>query len=150
MMSPELIRPVLAEELPAVLSFWTEAEVTPPSVTDSIEGLTNLMRQPAALLLVATIDGKIVGSVIGGWDGWRGNIYRLAVAPALRRKGIARRLVTEISTALFARGAQRLSAIVEHEHPWAMEFWSSVHDLGYVPDPKFTRFITDRTTARTR
>jgi ribosomal protein S18 acetylase RimI-like enzyme len=150
MMSPELIRPLLAEELPAVLSFWTEAEVIPPSVTDSIEGLTNLMRQPAALLLVATIDGKIVGSVIGGWDGWRGNIYRLAVAPALRRKGIARRLVTEISTALFARGAQRLSAIVEHEHPWAMEFWSSVHDLGYVPDPKFTRFIADRTTARTR
>jgi ribosomal protein S18 acetylase RimI-like enzyme len=150
MMSPELIRPVLAEELPAVLSFWTEAEVTPPSVTDSIEGLTNLMRQSAALLLVATIDGKIVGSVIGGWDGWRGNIYRLAVAPALRRKGIARRLVREISTALFERGAQRLSALVEHEHPWAMEFWSSVRDLGYVPDPKFTRFIADRTTARTR
>jgi ribosomal protein S18 acetylase RimI-like enzyme len=87
-MSPEVIRPVLTEELPAVLSFWKEAEVTPPTVTDSIEGLTNLMRQPAALLLIATIDGKIVGSVIGGWDGWRGNIYRLAVAPALRRKGI--------------------------------------------------------------
>jgi ribosomal protein S18 acetylase RimI-like enzyme len=149
-MSPELIRPVLAEELAAVLAFWKDAQVTPPSVTDSIEGLTNLMRQPAALLLVATIDGKIVGSVIGGWDGWRGNIYRLAVAPALRRKGIARRLVREISTALFERGAQRLSALVEHEHPWAMEFWSSMDDLGYVPDPKFTRFIADRLIARTR
>lgn len=150
MMSPEVIRPVLTEELPAVLSFWKEAGVTPPSVTDSIEGLTNLMRQPAALLLIATIDGKIVGSVIGGWDGWRGNIYRLAVAPALRRKGVARRLVREISTALFERGARRLSALVEHEHPWAMEFWSSVHDLGYVRDPRFTRFIADRITARTR
>ena len=149
-MSPEVIRPVLTEELQAVLSFWKETEVTPPSVTDSIEGLTNLMRQPAALLLVATIDGKIVGSVIGGWDGWRGNIYRLAVAPALRRKGIARRLVTEITAALFERGAQRLSALVEHEHPWAMDFWRSVHDLGYVPDPKFTRFIADRMTGRIR
>ena len=149
-MSPEVIRPVPTEELQAVLSFWKEAEITPPSVTDSIEGLTNLMRQPAALLLVATIDGKIVGSVIGGWDGWRGNIYRLAVAPALRRKGIARRLVTEITAALFERGAQRLSALVEHEHPWAMDFWRSVHDLGYVPDPKFTRFIADRMTGRIR
>lgn len=149
-MSPEVIRPVLTEELPTVLSFWKETEVTPPSVTDSIEGLTNLMRQPAALLLVATIDGKIVGSVIGGWDGWRGNIYRLAVAPAHRRQGIARRLLGEISTALFELGAQRLSALVEREHPWAMEFWSSVHDLGYAPDPKFTRFIADRMTARTR
>ena len=147
-MSSELIRQVLMEELPAVLSFWKECEVTPPSVTDSIEGLAILMQQPAALLLVATIDGKIVGSVIGGWDGWRGNIYRLAVAPAHRRKGIARRLVTEVSTALFERGAQRLSALVEYEHPWAMEFWSSVRDLGYVRDPRFARFIADRRTAR--
>ena len=150
MMSPEVIRPVLTEELPAVLSFWKEAEVTPPSVTDSIEGLTNLIRQPGASLLVAMIDGEIVGSVIGGWDGWRGNIYRLAVAPAHRRKGIARRLVREISKALFERGAQRLSAIVEHEHPWAVEFWSSMRDLGYVHDPKFTRFIADRMPARSR
>jgi ribosomal protein S18 acetylase RimI-like enzyme len=149
-MSSEVIRPVLKEELPAVLSFWKEAEVTPASVTDSIEGLALLLRQPTALLLVATIDGKVVGSVIGGWDGWRGNIYRLAVAPAHRRKGVARRLVREISTALFERGAQRLSALVEHEHPWAMEFWSSVRDLGYVRDPKFTRFTADRRTARTR
>ena len=149
-MSPEVIRQVLTEELAAVLSFWKEAEVTPPSVTDSIEGLAILLRQPAALLLVATIDGRIVGSVIGAWDGWRGNIYRLAVAPAYRRKGIARRLVGEISTALFERGAQRLSALVEHEHPWALEFWSSVRDLGYVPDPRFVRFIADRMTARAR
>jgi ribosomal protein S18 acetylase RimI-like enzyme len=150
MMSPEVIRQVLTEELAAVLSFWKEAEVTPPSVTDSIEGLAILLRQPAALLLVATIDGRIVGSVIGAWDGWRGNIYRLAVAPAHRRKGIARRLVTEISAALFERGAERLSALVEHEHPWAMEFWSSLRDLGYVADPRFARFIADRMTARTR
>ena len=149
-MSPEVIRPVLTEELPAVLSFWKETEVTPPSVTDSIEGLTILMRQPAALLLVATIDGKIVGSVIGGWDGWRGNIYRLAVAPAHRRKGIARRLVAEIGKALFERGAQRLSALVEHEHPWAMEFWRAVRDLGYAHDPTFTRFVADRMSARSR
>ena len=146
-MSSELIRQVLMEELPAVLSFWKECEVTPPSVTDSIEGLSILMRQPAALLLVATIDGKIVGSVIGGWDGWRGNIYRLAVAPVHRRKGIARRLVTEIGTALFKRGAQRLSALVEHDHPWAMEFWSAVGDLGYVHDPRFARFVADRRSA---
>jgi len=70
-----------------VLGLWQEAGVTPPSVTDSLEGLTLLIREPAALLLVATIDGRIVGSVIGGWDGWRGNIYRLAVAPLIGGEG---------------------------------------------------------------
>jgi ribosomal protein S18 acetylase RimI-like enzyme len=149
-MSSEVIRGVLTEELPAVLSLWKEAGVTPPSLTDSIEGLALLLQEPAALLLVATIDTKIVGSVIGGWDGWRGNIYRLAVAPEYRRKGIARRLVREISRALFERGAQRLSALVEHEHPWAMEFWSSLRDLGFERDPKFVRFIADRIAAKNR
>jgi ribosomal protein S18 acetylase RimI-like enzyme len=87
-----VVRPVRNDELATVLGLWHAAGVTPPSISDSIEGLTRLIREPVALLLVATIDDQIVGSVIGGWDGWRGNIYRLAVAPEHRRQGIARRL----------------------------------------------------------
>ena len=144
MPSEIVIRPVREDELAAVLRLWRAAGVTPPSTSDSVEGLSRLIREPAASLLVATIDNQIVGSVIGGWDGWRGNIYRLAVTPELRRKGIARRLVAEISRELFAKGAARLSALVEHEHLWAMDFWDSLSDLGYQRDPKFARYIADR------
>jgi ribosomal protein S18 acetylase RimI-like enzyme len=138
------IRPVCENELGAVLRLWDAADVTPPSVSDSIEGLSCLTHQPGAVLLVAIVDGRIVGSVIGGWDGWRGNIYRLAVAPEYRRSGVARRLVTAISNVLFDRGAHRLSALVEHEHEWAIGFWESLRDLGYEHDPQFTRYIADR------
>jgi ribosomal protein S18 acetylase RimI-like enzyme len=99
---------------------------------------------PGGVLFVAFIDGLLVGSVIGGWDGWRDNIYRLAMTPEYRRRGIARRLVAEISEALFAEGAERLSALVEHEHRWAMDFWESLRDLGYEYDPRFARYISDR------
>ncbi|HXZ87509.1 MAG TPA: GNAT family N-acetyltransferase [Candidatus Binataceae bacterium] len=143
-MSESVIRRVRDDELDAVLRMWRAAGVTPPSVSDSVEGLARLIREPTALLLVATIDNQVIGSVIGGWDGWRGNIYRLAVAPEYRRRGIARRLVAEISSELFARGATRLSALVEHEHQWAMDFWDSLTDLGYARDPKFARYIADR------
>src|SRR5579862_9446812 len=144
-MSSEIaIRPARNDELSAVLRLWQEAEVTPPSVTDSIEGLTTLINAPGGILLVATIDDRIVGSVIGGWDGWRGNIYRLAVTPDYRRKGIARRLVKEVSAALFAKGAARISALVEREHPWAIGFWESMREVGYERDAKFARYIADR------
>ena len=143
-MPEPVIRRVRDDELDAVLRMWRAAGVTPPSVSDSIECLTRLIREPAALLLVATIDNQVIGSVIGGWDGWRGNIYRLAVAPEHRRRGIARRLVAEISSELFAKGATRLSALVEHEHQWAMDFWDSLSDLGYARDPRFARYIADR------
>jgi ribosomal protein S18 acetylase RimI-like enzyme len=139
-----LIRRVCDDELAAVLQMWQAARVTPPSVSDSIEGLMRLIREPAAILLVATIDDQIVGSAIGGWDGWRGNIYRVAVTPEHRRKGIARQLVVEITKELFAKGATRLSALVEHEHQWAMDFWDSLSDLGYQRDPQFARFIVNR------
>jgi ribosomal protein S18 acetylase RimI-like enzyme len=138
------IRLARADELAAVLTLWQKSGVTPPSVTDSIEGLTRLMSEPGGILLVAIIDGQIVGSVMGGWDGWRGNIYRLAVTPEYRRRGIARRLVAEIGSALFAKGATRLSALVEREHRWAIDFWESLRDLGYEYDPRFARYIADR------
>jgi ribosomal protein S18 acetylase RimI-like enzyme len=144
-----VVRPVRNDELVAVLGLWHAAGVTPPSISDSIEGLTRLIREPVALLLVAAIDGQIVGSVIGGWGGWRGSIYRLAVAPEYRRQGIARRLVQEISHALFGKGAHWLSAVVEPEHQWAIDFWNSMRDLGYELDPKFARFIADRDDLKT-
>jgi ribosomal protein S18 acetylase RimI-like enzyme len=136
------------DDLPAVLQLWQEAEVTPPGPTDSLEGLTRLIHNPGGILLVAMLDGRIVGSVIGGWDGWRGNIYRLAVTPACRRQGIARELVVAISSALFAKGAERISALVEHEHTWATGFWDSLDGLGYQRDPKFIRYIADRKRSR--
>ncbi len=144
MSSEIIIRPARADDLSAVLRLWQEAGVTPPSVTDSIEGLTRLIRESVALLLIAINDDRIVGSVIGGWDGWRGNIYRLAVTPDYRRRGIARRLVEAVSDALFAKGAERLSALVEHEHHRAIGFWDSLRDLGSEQDPQFVRYILDR------
>jgi ribosomal protein S18 acetylase RimI-like enzyme len=133
-----------AEDLRAVLLLWQEAEVTPPGPTDSLEALMRLIHYPGGILLVAKTGNRIVGTVIGGWDGWRGNIYRLAVLPAYRRRGIARRLITEISNVLFAKGAERLTAMVEHDHRWATDFWDSLTGLGYQRDPRFIRYIADR------
>jgi ribosomal protein S18 acetylase RimI-like enzyme len=144
-MSPDsLIRAAHCGDFSAVLQLWQQGGATPPSNSDSIDGLTRLMDTAGAVLLVATIDEEIVGSVIGGWDGWRGNIYRLAVAPEYRRRGIARSLMKEVSQALFDKGAERIGALVEHEHSWAVRFWESLGDLGYQLDPKFIRYIADR------
>src|SRR5206468_8839293 len=112
-----------------------------PSPTDTRVELEQLIAHQHDGLLVAVDDDVIVGSVIGGWDGWRGNIYRLAVAPEARRRGLARRLVDDAVRVLRARGARRFSALVERHEAHAVGFWDSLTDAGWHRDERMMRYI---------
>jgi ribosomal protein S18 acetylase RimI-like enzyme len=83
-------------------------------------------------------DGAIVGTVIAAFDGWRGNFYRLAVAPDRRREGIASAMVRAGEERLRAVGARRATALVAHEEEHAGAFWIA---LGYPPDPEIGRHV---------
>ena len=74
---------------------------------------------------MAEAGGRIVGTVIGGWDGWRAQIARLSTAAGWRRKGVARALVREIERRLYARGARRIYALVDRRSPPAIPFWEA-------------------------
>jgi ribosomal protein S18 acetylase RimI-like enzyme len=136
------IRNCLAADCSAVLELWKQADAV-PTVTDTIAELQRTFTEGIAIVLVAvdTTD-RIVGSVIGGWDGWRGNIYRLAVAPDARRLGLAAALVREVSARLaHERGARRITALVERVHPDAVGFWDSMATDGYTYDPRIVRYV---------
>ena len=134
------IRPARPDEAQQILALWREADAT-PSPTDTRDEVTKLLGEAAAVLLVAESDSRLVGTVIGGWDGWRGNIYRLAVLPAYRRRGIARALVGEAERRLHGIGARRISALVESDHPWATDFWDSLGASGYRHDERMRRYV---------
>ena len=134
------IRPCRLEECAAVLALWARAGAI-PSPTDTLEEVNHLVREHAHSLLVAIRQGSIVGSIIGGWDGWRGNIYRLAVAPEARRAGLARRLVDAAERMLVSKGARRISALVERHEAHAVGFWDALADQGWHRDERMMRYI---------
>jgi len=128
------------EDIGQVLELWARAGAS-PTVTDTPEVLAQLLRSSQSILLLADVDGRLTGTVIGGWDGWRGNIYRLAVAPEYRRRGVASALMREVDAALLAMGARRITALVERDHPWAVGFWNALERAGYRYDPTMTRYV---------
>jgi ribosomal protein S18 acetylase RimI-like enzyme len=133
-----LVRPARRSEIPAVLALWREADAV-PSVSDDPASLARLLDTSEDALLVAEDGGgRLVGTIVAGWDGWRGNLYRLAVLPTERRRGIALRLVAEAEQRLTRKGAVRLSALVVSEHDPAVALWLAA---GYTHDPRVGRYV---------
>jgi ribosomal protein S18 acetylase RimI-like enzyme len=99
-----LIRPAHSEDIEEVLALWSDAEAE-PTHTDNAASLQLLLRHDPGSLLVSELDGRVVGTVISGWDGWRGSIYRLVVHPRHRRQGLARQLPSEAESRLTKLGS---------------------------------------------
>jgi ribosomal protein S18 acetylase RimI-like enzyme len=132
-----LLRTAAAADLDAVLALWRRAGASPSS-TESLDDLRRLLARDPEALLVAEADGDVVGSLVVGWDGWRGGFYRLAVDPAERRRGLATALVRAGEERLRALGANRLHAIVETEEAGAMAFWAAA---GFELQSARSRFV---------
>src|SRR3981189_542552 len=106
-MSPRdkpLLRRGASDDVEALPALWKRAE-TGPSSTESAEDVRWLLERDPDALLLADADGKVGGSLIIRWDGWRGTFYRLAVDPSYRRRGLATEMVGAGEKHLRALGA---------------------------------------------
>ena len=134
------IRSCRPDECGEILGLWRDAGSI-PSVSDSIDALKQVLQADEELLLVAEYRGRIIGTVMGGWDGWRGNIYRLAVLPEYRLRGAGRKLVGEVERRLGNRGASKISIMVEKSEDMAVAFWDSMKKDNYQQDERITRYV---------
>jgi ribosomal protein S18 acetylase RimI-like enzyme len=75
-----------------------------------------LARDPD-LFLVAECEDRIVGSVIGGYDGRRGMVYHLAVEDSFRCQGVGSGLMDEVEERLRQKGCLKsyLLVVVDNE-----------------------------------
>jgi len=96
-----------------------------------------LGRDPDAVI-VAEHEGELVGSVIAGWDGWRCHLYRLAVRPAWRRRGVASALLQAAEDRFIAVGATRADAMVLDGNGLGQSLWRAG---GYLRQDEWRRWV---------
>ncbi|MGW0837146.1 GNAT family N-acetyltransferase [Streptomyces prunicolor] len=141
-MSDLRIRSAALSDIDAVLAFWREA-AEGTSISDDRDGVARLITRDPDALILAERDGRLVGSVIAGFDGWRCHLYRLAVHPAHRRQGIGSALLTAAEERFVALGGRRGDAMVLERNETGQHAWRAA---GYAPEEQWRRWVKHLTT----
>lgn len=115
----------LATDYDSILALWYAAA---PGVkvgrSDTRPELAKkLARDPDLFLVAEDSAGHLIGSVIGGYDGRRGLVYHLAVAPAQRGLGLGQTLMLELEARLRAKGCVRYYLLVTPNNLAVIEFY---------------------------
>jgi ribosomal protein S18 acetylase RimI-like enzyme len=91
--------------------------------SDTAAEIEKKLRRDPDLFLVAESNHKIIGSVIGGYDGRRGFIYHLAVHTTFRGQGIGSQLMAEVESRLRARGCLKCYLLVIEDNEEAESYY---------------------------
>jgi len=114
------------EDYPAARLLWENAgSGIHLRRSDEPEEIQKKLRRDPDLFLVAETNGKLIGTVIGGFDGRRGLIYHLAVEAGFRQHGIGSLLMNEVERRLEAKGCLKCYLMVTVDNENAMRFYEA-------------------------
>ena len=124
------IRPFRVEDAEQVVQLWVDCGLTRPWNNPHKDIERKLLVQPE-LFLVGELEGRIVGSVMAGYEGHRGWVNYLAVSPTLQTSGLGRQLMSDVEERLLALGCPKVNLQVREGNDEAMAFYRR---LGYTED----------------
>jgi GNAT superfamily N-acetyltransferase len=119
----------LADE-PAVIALWERCGLT-RSWNDPREDIRRKLDVRPDLFLVGVLEGRVVASVMAGYEGHRGWINYLAVSPEHQRKGFGRIMMAEAERRLHEAGCPKINLQVRSSNTAVIEFYRR---LGYGVD----------------
>src|SRR6185295_6017836 len=101
------IRPFQKSDEAAVIELWRACDLVRPW-NDPRKDIARKLRVSPEWFLVAEQAGRIVATVMVGYEGHRGWINYLAVEPSLQRSGLGRLLMDETERILRAAGCPKI------------------------------------------
>jgi ribosomal protein S18 acetylase RimI-like enzyme len=124
------IRPYHPSDEIAVIALWQRCGLTRPWNNPKLDVERKLQVNPE-LFLVGEIDGEVVASVMGGYEGHRGWINYLAVDPIYQRQGLGRKMMEAVEGEIRAAGSPKINLQIRTGNTAVIEFYQSI---GYRMD----------------
>jgi len=120
------VREFHLDDYEAVIGLWRRTGLLPSRSDERAEIAKKLERDPE-LFLVGIKSGVIVGTALGGYDGRRGWVYRLAVAPELQANGFGAALLQELESRFRKKGCLKVNLLIETDNADVQGFYQR-HD----------------------
>jgi ribosomal protein S18 acetylase RimI-like enzyme len=133
-----VLRTATIDDVGGLLEMWREAAENAGRPADTREAVLALLDRDPEALILAEQDRQLIGSVIAGWDGWRYHLYRLAVRPDWRRKGVASALLRAAEDRFERLGASRADAMVLDGNDLGQNLWRA---SGYRKQDDWRRWV---------
>ncbi len=124
------IRSFEDQDTEKVVSLWRECQLVVPW-NDPHKDILRKTQVARELFLVGTLNGEIVATIMGGYEGHRGWINYLAVSPSHQRKGYGQDLVRTLEALLLQRGCPKINLQIRHGNDAVQAFYES---LGFADD----------------
>jgi ribosomal protein S18 acetylase RimI-like enzyme len=117
------IRAYTAADERGVIALWNTVFPDAPAWNDPAADIERKLSVQRELFFVAVDDETIVGTAMAGFDGHRGWVYYVAVAPEQRRQGVGRALMRAVEAGLTGLGCTKLNLQVRATNPQAIAFY---------------------------
>jgi ribosomal protein S18 acetylase RimI-like enzyme len=124
------IRPYRPDDEASVVALWSACGLVVPQ-NDPKRDIERKLRVNPDWFLVGDIAGEVVATCIVGYEGHRGWINYLAVAPAHQRRGLATQLVREAERRLRQVGCPKINLQVRAANTAVIDFYKA---LGFLAD----------------
>lgn len=118
----------------SVIALWKACDLTRPWNGPAADFRSALATETSDILLTRK-EGVLIASVMVGFDGHRGWVYYLAVAPEHRRDGLGRIMMQAAENWLKDRNAPKIQLMVREDNAQAIGFYKA---LGYETQPVVT------------
>jgi ribosomal protein S18 acetylase RimI-like enzyme len=111
-------------DYPVVHVLWQRGDLWMRPSDGAEATLLKLARDPELFLVARDGAERVVGTVMGGWDGRRAYVYHLAVLPERRRTGIANALMDELEERFRRLGALKAKTQILMDNEASRAFFS--------------------------
>jgi ribosomal protein S18 acetylase RimI-like enzyme len=129
------IRTYDAADEPSVVALWREVFPDDQPHHDPVACIQLKVTEQPDLFFVATRGGDVVGTIMAGFDGHRGWLYRVAVSQDQQRQGIGTALVRHAEAVLVAMGAPKINLQIRATNAKVVAFYKH---LGYVVEERIS------------